>query len=375
LTRTSTDWTRPAADVFEVSIFGPGKGESVLVHLGGDDWMLVDSCIDQVLRVSPALEYLEGLGVEVSQRVRVVVGTHAHDDHIAGLGDFLIAAKSAIFVCSSALTGEEFFAQVEADADIEAKFRQSVRSEYRKILEEVAKRGRRDPKPWILRAVEQRLLWERPAKLGLPGARVIALSPSDRAVSRATSHLAAGTAHSSDRRRLATADPNELAVALWVELGDRSALLGADLLVGPAGCGWGAVLASFVPDSAGSLIKVPHHGSPNADHPDVWQRLLAEAPTALVAPYRGGRRPRPDTQDVARLCGVASELWSTAAPGIPANPRRVKGTAAALATIASNVREPWGRCGQVRARAVPAAAGWSVDVAPPARPLCRSSAL
>jgi len=36
----------PEADVVEVSIFGPGKGESVLIHLGNGKWIMIDSCID-----------------------------------------------------------------------------------------------------------------------------------------------------------------------------------------------------------------------------------------------------------------------------------------------------------------------------------------
>jgi len=72
-------------------------------------------------------------------------------------------------------------------------------------------------------------------------------------------------------------DPNELAAAIWVETLNKRILLGADLLVGPSECGWDAVLASFHPEPA-SLFKIPHHGSPGADHPEVWSGLL-DAPS------------------------------------------------------------------------------------------------
>ncbi len=36
----------PGQDIIEVSIFGPGKGEPILVHLGRNEWIIVDSCIN-----------------------------------------------------------------------------------------------------------------------------------------------------------------------------------------------------------------------------------------------------------------------------------------------------------------------------------------
>lgn len=73
----------PGRDLIEVSIFGPGKGESVLVHLGQNQWIIVDSCIAPRTREIPALEYLDQIGVDASTQVRLIVATHAHDDHFA----------------------------------------------------------------------------------------------------------------------------------------------------------------------------------------------------------------------------------------------------------------------------------------------------
>jgi len=60
----------PGPDVIEVSIFGPGKGESVLVHLGQGEWIVVDSCVNQRTREVPALTYLDRIGVDVGTQVR-----------------------------------------------------------------------------------------------------------------------------------------------------------------------------------------------------------------------------------------------------------------------------------------------------------------
>src|SRR5262245_58961005 len=56
--------TPPASDEVEISLFGPGIGECSVVHLGGGQWMVVDSCIDRSTRRPVALEYLAEIGVD-----------------------------------------------------------------------------------------------------------------------------------------------------------------------------------------------------------------------------------------------------------------------------------------------------------------------
>lgn len=325
--------------------------------------MIVDSCIDQVSREISVLQYLDSIGVDVQSAVRLVVGTHAHDDHIAGLSEVLAACEAAKFVCSSALTSEEFYANViEPDADIQELFRMSIRSEYRKILEILETR---EPGSG-LRAVEQRVLWTRAATQGSPEASVIALSPSDHAVTRAIQALSTGSARTADRRRLAATDPNEFAVALTVSVGDSSILLGADLLAGPSGCGWGAVLGSFSPDTLASIYKIPHHGAPNAHHDGVWSQLVAADVISLIAPYRAGRTRRPAPADITRIKSTSKAVYCSAKPDQPTPSRRLKKTRASLAGLATNVRE-WGTAGHVQARRSCSAAGdWEVRTFAPA---------
>lgn len=348
-----------------MSVFGPGRGEAVLVHMGGNDWVTVDSCIDQVTQLNPVLEYLDHVGVEVSDAVKLVVGTHAHDDHIAGISNLFQRAESAQLVLSSALTSTEFFAQVEADHDIEKQLRLSVRAEYRSVLAEAQLRRTRGLSK-LKRAVSQRLLWSREASPDLPAASIIALSPSDEAVTRALGFLAEGTAVAGHEKRLRASDPNEFAVALWISFGEISVLLGADLLVGPSGCGWGAVLEEFEPPSKASLYKVAHHGSPNADHDGVWAELLEEDPVAIAAPFRGGHAPRPTPDDVERIIGRPGQLFLTAQSKVPARSRAVARTQASLSGLARDVRDENGRVGHVRARRTHGQSKWTVDLASPA---------
>ena len=36
--------TPPASDEVELSLFGPGYGEAIAVHVGDGKWILIDSC-------------------------------------------------------------------------------------------------------------------------------------------------------------------------------------------------------------------------------------------------------------------------------------------------------------------------------------------
>lgn len=350
-----------------MSIFGPGKGESIAVHAGGGDWLIIDSCIDHTTGEQPTLRYLQSIGVDVSTQVKVVLATHAHDDHIAGIADVYEAAGASTLVLSSAATSEEFFAAVEADAEIEAQLRKSVRAEYRRLLDIAEERAAR-AKGWrpMKRAVEGLDLWSRSAENDVPAAWARSLSPSHHAVSRAQLALATGTARAGTRRRLAGTDPNEFAVALWIQVGDDAVLLGGDLLAGPAACGWQAVVATFSPPAPAMYFKVPHHGAPNAHFDDVWAQLVRDGPTATMAPYRAGVTPRPSQEDVTRLKALTPHLYVTADPRRPAPNNRVRKTSATLAQVASNVRDPWGVPGQVRTRGMPGEAEWATEYFRPA---------
>src|SRR5438067_455186 len=37
----------PDSSELELSVFGPGRGECLVVHLGAGEWMVVDSCLNE----------------------------------------------------------------------------------------------------------------------------------------------------------------------------------------------------------------------------------------------------------------------------------------------------------------------------------------
>ena len=73
----------PRDDEFELTLLGPGYGESIVMHVGEGAWVLVDSC--GRANAPAALEYLGTLGVDPAEAVKLIVASHWHDDHVRGI--------------------------------------------------------------------------------------------------------------------------------------------------------------------------------------------------------------------------------------------------------------------------------------------------
>ncbi len=316
--------TPPAVDEFEVSIIGPGRGECVVVHLGDNEWCIVDSCIPRGLAEAAALDYLDSFQNDALAGVKMVVATHWHDDHIRGLASILRRVPSASFFCSAAIHSGNFFALAgTATAAIQGK---SGVEEFAEILGLIAenaptRHAQRLASPkWV---IENRNLLQLPQNGRSFPVSITALSPSDGTIRLALAEIAELLPKPGEtQRRITSRSPNHTSVVLWIEAGPLRALLGADLEhTGNQGEGWIAVLQCHKgrqQSQPATFFKVPHHGSANADYPDVWTQMLARDPIAVVTPYNGGATPLPQPSDLARLASRTNHLYCTAAgPGRP----------------------------------------------------------
>lgn len=181
----------PEENQIEVSLFGPGYGESILIHYGDGNWIIVDSCIDPTSRLAAPLTYLKCLGVNLARDVRLIVATHWHDDHIRGLGSVVEECQSARFVCSGALRPEEFLTLVKAvsDRSMMARPPSGVR-EFFAILQALEKKAltgnSSTAQPYF--AFSDKLIW-RDNQSSLP-CQVFSLSPSDQSIQLAYLEIA-----------------------------------------------------------------------------------------------------------------------------------------------------------------------------------------
>lgn len=307
------------------------------------------------------LDYLSVIGVDATSQVKLVVATHAHDDHFAGIARILEHCASATFVCPAALSVVEFFALTDLDEIEHAGLPVRAYSEYRRVFQIIDTRIDDGLEP-LQYALPQRHLYKNEGQT--VNCDVVALSPSDKAFRRAMRAIRKTIPRADMPKYIEPIDPNELSIALWVQAGDRIMLLGADMLKGPRGSGWHAVLSGPRPQKA-SVFKVSHHGSVTGHRGGVWTELLHRAPLALLAPYRPSGLPK--HTDCRRILNLAGAAYVSAA-GRPPLGGEARREATAMGSLATNVRELDGSPGQIRARSVVGAdsADWAIELSPPA---------
>lgn len=349
----------PPSDVIEVSLIGPGYGESIVVHIGGGEWIVVDSCVDensQAQSRSSAISYLSKVGVDFANRVSHVIATHWHDDHIGGLSEVVDCCKSADFCCAMALRGEEFLglATVYAEADPA----QSARStqEIVTILEILKQRGK---KPKLLHT--DTLVRKTDNSI-----RVFALSPSNERIIRFLSRLAGEMPKlGATRTRMGDMRPNDVSVALLIDLGDDAILLGADLEETPGG-GWSAIVnnSQSIKSTKSSVYKVAHHGSKTGEFADIWEKLLIPTPFAILAPFNRGGRPLPSEEDVKRILKRTTEAYSSARLSSTAPAKRSNSVEKTIRQYGWRIRKAYPKQGHVRLRRRigSSKSGWSVEL-------------
>jgi hypothetical protein len=347
------DLTPPPPDVVEVSVFGRGVGECVVIHVGHGDWIVVDSCLDD--EKSPvATSYLDALGVDPAAAIKLIVVSHWHDDHTAGITELARRALAAKVVASAAFTSEEFKLLLAAS---EKPFMQP--SGVDELLRLVALLRDRNTggTSGIAWALADRLLF------GTTGARVVSLSPSDATLERAHREIGELLPRAGQPRRRAVAHRvNELCVVLAVDALGTSILLGADLEGNRPGAGWHAVVSQSVSArTRAHVYKAAHHGADNGDHAGIWSDLLVPSPHVVLTPYAAGRRPRPTSEDVERLLTQTNELYRAGPPRGRRSKERSAAVQKMIRRVAPDLHVLEGRIGHVRVRAQGTPPRLSVD--------------
>jgi hypothetical protein len=233
----------------------------------------------------------------------------------------------------------------------------------------------RVPKPGIpapLFAVEGRELYARGGDLPC---ETRALSPSDAGIATMLTRIQQQQLPTDRKRRLRvpTLKENDASVVLAVRVGNESVLLGADLQErGAAGLGWQVILDHY--PAGGDRFdgfKIPHHGSSNGHHPQIWPRLMREETWAAVTPFNRLANRLPSRADCDRILQTAKHAYISAAPGLNAyqNDREIVGEIEL--NVALEMAEEPGRQGQIRLRkeTADAASEWTVQLFGNAAPL------
>ncbi len=292
----------PTANQLEISLFGPGYGECLVVHYGNGLWFTVDSCLEDDRRTPSALAYLNRLGVDPTKHVTHIVVTHPDGDHIGGISTLFSACSAARLVCPTVLTEREM---VSYNAYYSMTDPTPLTQATREICDVLELSIDRPPNAPLYVKQDTLIIDE-------AGVRVTALAPSDEKIRKFLGRVSQKIPkEKTDRRAPGNLLPNEVSVALLLEMADFAAVFGADLEETP-GEGWSTILdtsIAFRNAVAPIAYKVAHHGSNNADCPNLWSTM--NNPTAILAPFKRGSNKLPTVNDVDRILQHTRTAFST----------------------------------------------------------------
>jgi hypothetical protein len=271
--------------------------------------MIVDSCVDAGSKKPLVLDYLEALGVDVEIDVKLIVATHWHDDHVRGISALCELARNAEFIISASIRPDELLALTNRRRPT-SRFASGVSELVRVVaLCRNDDGGARSLRP----VVAGTRLYEHKAL----ATEVWALSPSNEDVLNGYRHISSSISNAINSEgafRVAALEPNDTSVVIVIESRPGSVLLGADLEHHRSvrNRGWHAVMdLKAVPKKRSHVFKVPHHGSVNADCPEIWEHRLADNVRAILAPFGRSHPPLPRSSDVSRIRRLTSEGYRT----------------------------------------------------------------
>ncbi len=304
---------------FELCIFGKGFGESMLIHIGNNDWIVVDSCLDK--DDNPCgLNYLDKIGVE-SNNIIHIIATHWDTDHIKGISKICEKAKNSFFVFSKAMQEPEFLRLIFGLSDIPGATKSSTH-EFNKILEIFNERisDNNSVEKFIL-ASEFTIIHQDSITLeGIALERqILALSPSYAAQIKSLQSIAKLIPKKLEPlRNIRELRPNHTSIVLLLKIGDLCLLLGSDLEeLGVNDDGWSAIVNGRINFSnKAEVFKIPHHGSKNGHHEKVWDKFVAKNNISLVTPFHHGRTKIPSKDDLQRITHYSKKAYIAGASKI-----------------------------------------------------------
>jgi hypothetical protein len=303
----------PAADEIEVSVFGKGYGEAIVIHIGDGRWIAVDSVAFGSGSVSR--QYLESLGVDLATQVDLIIATHWHDDHVRGIADLFEQCTQSEFVFPQAMLDDEFIRFASAfQGQASKKFTTGV-EEFGKVLTLSGSRLKPGSK-WPLRTSANGYVGYRKGAGKLSHGQVVsleALSPSHFDLQAFLARVSGVAPDPRVLQRAPTYGRNDVSSAFWLQIGESAVLLGADVESNShANSGWNAVLSSStMPDVKARLVKIPHHGGKSGHHDGMWTDMLAPQPIATLTPWAKGRGRLPVQADIQRLTKLTGSAFST----------------------------------------------------------------
>ena len=354
----------PDPDQFEITLLGTGGGygESLVIHLGNNIWVIVDSCKSPSTREILPLAYLKQIGVNLDD-VKLIVCTHWHDDHIHGLSEIVRQCQHGQY-CFARVTDKEKFLFM-LNLDYKKTKRQGSLSSTTEFIQSLNYLNGRNP----VFAHQDCLIFRSPTGYS----EIFSLSPSNQAIQNFDQEISQLISdYGSPAKRIVVDSPNAKSVVLLLKLENHIAILGGDLEVSNSNnTGWLAILDSSTAVKIGraSYFKIPHHGSENGYHKRIWSELLEVNPNSNIAPWKG-QIFLPTEKMVKLYKSLTNKLSLTSPTVVSQKPKkRDRDMTKLIARFSNNLTEIKYSEGIVRNRIRRTETDWTIDTFGTARVL------
>lgn len=299
----------------KIVVFGRGHGESILVELEDNQWMVIDCFNNPHSNEPAALTYLKELGLSPKEVIKKIVITHFHQDHITGMAKLIKeSADDAKVYMPQALSSKEAV-KYYSELDILHGY---SRISGIKELADIAKYMERSNRI-ITRVKQDSNIHNGDDYL------ISALSPSDYACERSQrtfiSELTSlDVDDKSDKKLPLSATKkihNHFCIVLNIlsKKNNSSILLGSDLEISnKSETGWTSALDSNMAPNKNSvqIFKIPHHGSHTGYHPLTWENYIIDDAIAILTTFDTHDLPRDEYIKIYKT--HTTKLYATSRP-------------------------------------------------------------
>jgi hypothetical protein len=284
----------PGIHDIELSVFGRGFGECLVITCGLNEYIVVDSFINNETGNPIALDYLDAIGLS-SNVIKQVILTHWHQDHIMGISEVIKnASPDAKLVISPIIKKEKFLEYMT----IGIAEKSASTLEFGKVIN-------------FMENNTKRIIMPSPNKVVFPyranGVEVCTLSPNDNDLFEYINALVMPD----ETRKTSYSFPesNHLSIVMLIKFGTDGVLLGSDLEnTNNGNSGWKGLVANYYyVKNRPSLFKIPHHGSSGSHNDDLWSNILINKPLSVLTVFnKGDKLPKED--DIKRIKALAQSL-------------------------------------------------------------------
>jgi hypothetical protein len=315
----------PSKDEIEITVFGPGIGESIVIHCPGIGWGVIDCCISEKHsgKIVHPLAYLKALHVE---ELAFIALSHPHEDHYLGMNELLDYYNGRLQrVVYYMGDGVRELLTYQARQAIPGSYSLFRLVEVIKSIDQAEKNGatkrRLGEMTDIIPVTQVNIPDYPPFRV-----HIQALSPSAESIKQYVDLLRKHIPREGEiLEKLPDKSHNLIASAIWCSVGDVKILLGSDVEKGSNDyTGWRGILRNMDrPSLAANIIKVAHHGSSSSFLAPAWTLHIQKGlPISIITPFTRSGRPLPNPNDVKRLTPLCKKLGLTSMIKV-VNPKKV----------------------------------------------------